>query len=492
MGPLLLLGLFGGLFADLFDRRLLLIALQIEQAVFSLVLAAIVGIGGEPSRWALFACVFAIGIGNALNLPAWSAVLPSLVGRADLPGAISLNSTQVNLSRVIGPAIAGVLYPIAGPSWIFVFNAATYVFVVGRAALGPLPGRAAQPPTRAGTTSCSACAWHAATRWSERILVTLPIFSFFCLPFIGLFPAIAASDLDLDTDTFAYGALYASFGVGAAIGALSIGTVLAGTDKAKLARVGLAGFAVAVFVFGLLRSPAIAYGVVLVLGAVYFGTVTAMMTVLQETLADEVRGRVMALWFMAFGGTVPLGALVFGPLLDATSSTVLLSIAGGVRARPGVVVRPAGRHGPITPNGGGLSAARLRGCPHSGVRRPGRRWPDLACSRCTDGGGHHRLRRDARRPRRPRPRPARLRRHAAARTAGGGRLRAAVAPVLDACAPGVVVVGHSFGGRVAVHLARRRPGTSPPSCSPACPARASRAGEPAASFRIAQAHGKGS
>ena len=130
LGPLLLLGLFGGLFADLFDRRLLLITLQIEQAIFSLVLAAIVGFGGEPSRWALFACVFAIGIGNALNLPAWSAVLPSLVGRTDLPGAISLNSTQVNLSRVIGPAIAGVLYPIVGPSWIFVTNAATYLFVV--------------------------------------------------------------------------------------------------------------------------------------------------------------------------------------------------------------------------------------------------------------------------------------------------------------------------------------------------------------------------
>ena len=329
LGPLLLLGLFGGLFADLFDRRLLLIVLQLEQAIFSLVLAALVGFGGDPSRWALFACVFAIGIGNALNLPAWSAVLPSLVGRTDLPGAISLNSTQVNLSRVIGPAIAGVLYPIVGPSWIFVTNAATYLFVV--AAL--LSVRFPAVPRSASKGWDNLVLGLRVARSNPvvgRILVTLPIFSFFCLPFIGLFPAIAAGYLDLDTDTFAYGALYACFGVGAAIGALSIGTVLAGTDKAKLTRVGLAGFGVAVFVFGLLRSPAIAYGVVLVLGAVYFGTVTAMMTVLQETLADEVRGRVMALWFMAFGGTIPLGALVFGPLLDATNSTVLLSIAGGV------------------------------------------------------------------------------------------------------------------------------------------------------------------
>ena len=179
LGPLLLLGLFGGLFADLFDRRLLLITLQIEQAIFSLVLAAIVGFGGEPSRWALFACVFAIGIGNALNLPAWSAVLPSLVGRTDLPGAISLNSTQVNLSRVIGPAIAGVLYPIVGPSWIFVTNAATYLFVV--AAL--LSVRFPAVPRSASKGWDNLVLGLRVARNNPvvgRILVTLPIFSFFC------------------------------------------------------------------------------------------------------------------------------------------------------------------------------------------------------------------------------------------------------------------------------------------------------------------------
>ena len=95
----------------------------------------------------------------------------------------------------------------------------------------------------------------------------------------------------------------------------------------------MAGFAVAVFVFGLLRSPAIAYGVVLVLGAVYFGTVTAMMTVLQETLADEVRGRVMALWFMAFGGTVPLGAWCSARSSTPPTARSCSSIAGGRGAR---------------------------------------------------------------------------------------------------------------------------------------------------------------
>ncbi len=329
LGPLLLLGLVGGLIADKFDRRRLLVALQLQQAAFSLVLAGVVAWTDQPPRLALLACVFAIGVGNALNMPVWSAVLPALVGKRDLAGAISLNSTQVNLSRVVGPAIAGALYPIIGPAWIFVINAATYLFIVGALLSVRLP-----QVTRSGAKGWDNLVMGFRVARSNpvvgRILTTLPVFSFFCLPFIGLFPAIAAGELGLSTKSFAYGALYACFGVGAALGALSTGTVLAGADKRVLTRVGFVGFAVAIGVFGLLRDPAPAYVVVFVLGAFYFGTTTAMMTVLQQTVDDAVRGRVMALWFMAFGGTVPLGALVFGVVLDATSSTVLLGMAAVV------------------------------------------------------------------------------------------------------------------------------------------------------------------
>jgi MFS family permease len=329
LGPQLLLGLFGGLLADLFDRRRLLILLQLEQAVFALVLAGVVGLMDQPPRIALLGAVFAIGIGAALNMPAWSALLPELVPREDLAGAISLNSAQINLCRVIGPAIGGALYPVIGPAWIFVFNAATYLFVV----IALLSVRLAPVTRKVGRGLQHLLLGFRVARSDPvvgRILVTLPIFSFLCLPFIGLFPALAATDLGLETKSFAYGALYACFGIGAAIGALSTGTVLAAIDKAWLTRVFLVGFAAAAFVFGLLRAPAPAYVVVMVLGACYFGTTTSMMTVLQELLDDEVRGRVMALWFMAFGGTVPIGGLVFGPVLDATNGTVLLTVSAVV------------------------------------------------------------------------------------------------------------------------------------------------------------------
>ncbi len=331
LGPLLLLSVVGGMVADAIDRRRLLIVLQAEQLVFSLVLAFIVASSDNPSRILIFGCVLAIGIGNALNAPTWGAVLPSLVGPEDLGAAIALNSTMINGSRVIGPVIAGILYPILGAAWIFTANALTYVFVIGALLIVRFPAvpRAAERGWQRLMGGFQVARHNPIV---GRILLTLAVFSLFSLPFVSLFPAIVERDLGVESDSLAYGLLYAVFGLGACAGALSIGTVLAGAVKMRLVRLGLLGFAVSMAVFGLLRVPAPAYPAVFVLGAVYFGTTTSMLTVLQSVLSDEVRGRVMALWFMAFGGMVSLAGLAFGPVLDATDGTVVLGIGAIVAA----------------------------------------------------------------------------------------------------------------------------------------------------------------
>ena len=120
-------------------------------------------------------------------------------------------------------------------------------------------------------------------------------------------------------------------GLGAVAGALSIGTFLVGRDLAKLVRVGLVGFAITLLALALVRQPAPGYPIVFVVGYFYFGTVTSLSTVLQERLDDAVRGRVMALWIMAFGGTVPLGAMVAGPVSDVIGITGVM-LAGVVVA----------------------------------------------------------------------------------------------------------------------------------------------------------------
>lgn len=330
LGPMLVLSLVGGLVADSFDRRRFLMAVQAEQMVFSFVLAWLAR--GEPSRVALFAVVMAVGVGNALNAPAWVSTVPALVPRRDLPGAISLNSAMVNGSRVIGPAIAGVAYPAVGASGVFAVNAVTYLFVVAALWMVRLPALTGGPAGGEGTWRRLTAGFRVARHdpLVGRVLVTIAVFSFFCLPFLGQFPVIAERNLGMDTKTLAYGLLYAAFGLGACLGALSIGTVLAGADKRVVARRGLAGFAVALAVLAVLRHPAPAYPAAFVLGLFYFGTTTALLTVLQSSLDDRVRGRVMALWLMGFGGTVPLGNLLAGPLVDGVSATAVLLVGAVV------------------------------------------------------------------------------------------------------------------------------------------------------------------
>jgi predicted MFS family arabinose efflux permease len=152
-------------------------------------------------------------------------------------------------------------------------------------------------------------------------------FSLLCLPFITQMPTIASDHLGINPKSGAYGLLYASFGFGAVAGALSIGTVFASASMAKLTRVGFVGFAGLLLAFGLLRTAAAAYPVIFLLGCVYFAVITSLSTVLQVDLDDAVRGKVMALWIMGFGGIVPFGGLAGGWLMERTSIQAVL--AGG-------------------------------------------------------------------------------------------------------------------------------------------------------------------
>lgn len=331
LGPMLLLSIIGGALADSIDRRRMTVIAQTEQAIASAVLALVV-MGDSPSRTAIVLTVLAIGIGNALNAPAWVALLPSLVPKDHLPGAISLNSTQMNASRVIGPAIAGLLYPLVGASGVFGINALTYAFAIGSllaVTAPPPPPRDPSAPTGVRRLA-SGLAIARSDPLTRRILAGLFTFSLLCLPFIGQMPTVAAENLGLDTKSLAYGLLYASFGFGAVTGAVSIGTFLSGVPRQRIIRRGLLGFAVFLAAFGLLRDPAPAYPVVALLGFSYFATVTALNTTLQVHLDDAVRGRVMSLWLMAFGGTVPLGLMLAGPIAEATSITFVLLYGAAV------------------------------------------------------------------------------------------------------------------------------------------------------------------
>jgi len=326
LGPLLFMSTVGGLLADVVDRRKLLITTQLEQLVLSVVLAGLAATS-NPSRVALVVCVFAIGVGNSLSAPGIAAILPTLVPRADLPGAVSLQSVQMNLSRVIGPAIGAVIYSRTSAAPVFAVNAGTYLFAVAGVVLARYrqyaPG-VVEETGLARLLSGFRLAWH--DPLIRRILTTLVLFSFFSLTFVGLMPAIAADNFGIRPRSVEYGLLYASFGLGAATGAIAVGTLLAARSKAPVPRLGLIVFAGLLTAFALLRTDAPAYPVGFVLGFFYFLVITSLATVLQENVDDGIRGRIMALWIMGFGGIVPLGVLAGGFLANYTSVTLVLLI----------------------------------------------------------------------------------------------------------------------------------------------------------------------
>jgi MFS family permease len=330
--PLMLLSILGGALADRFDRKWLIIVVSIEQTLFALGIAWITRMP-HPSEWLLVAFVLAMGIGQAVYAPAYSSVMPELVDDRDLVGAVSLNSVNMNLSRVVGPAIGSLIYARWGVSWVFVGNAVSYLFIIGALLTVVVPAVVIHADEPQGLRRLLGGITAARRdRVIGRCLVVMTLFSLFSLAFVVQMPTLAEVNLGIDPAHTTYGLFYAAFGSGAVVGALSIGTVLAQRPLERVVRVGLGGFAVFLAGLALVRWVPLAFPIVFLVGFFYFATVTSLSTVLQQRLDNQIRGRVMGLWIMAFGGTVAIGGLLAGPLIDATSVTVVLLIGAVVAA----------------------------------------------------------------------------------------------------------------------------------------------------------------
>ena len=322
LGPLLFLSIPAGVIADRFNRKKWLVSMQVVQLSFSVALATLAL--GTPPIWALFAAAFGVGIGNALNSPAWSATLPSLVDPQHLSGAIALNTTIINGSRVVGPIIVAVFSQWGvTTAQFFYINATTYLFVIFALLNVDIPSFVPDPTQgwRRFTAGLSIARERPVVR---RLIVSLVIFSLFSLPYVGLFPAIARLTFKIDESGATYKWLYATWGFGACLGGLAVGTVFSHIDMRRVIQWGFAGFSITMFFFALSQSPLPAFISGFFLGFAYIVTTTSMLTVVQMRLEPEVRGRVLALWFMAFGGLIPFGNMIFGPLIDRYGSRGML------------------------------------------------------------------------------------------------------------------------------------------------------------------------
>ncbi|MEM8745459.1 MAG: MFS transporter [Actinomycetota bacterium] len=323
LGPLLLLSIPAGVLADKVSKQKLMIAMQAISVVLTLVTAALVAV--DSSVALILLAQLGIGIANALNAPAFQSSMPLLVHRQDLAGAISLNSAMINGSRVMGPVTAALLGVLGlSMAQIFVVNAGTYLFFIVALLIVTMPDVKLVSTVKGLARLGVGISIARGRPVLSRLLLGMCSFSLISLVYIGLFPSVAELNFDIDADSPTYRWLYATWGFGAFFGAISVGTFLSRFHRRVLIVRGFVGFAVALAVFSQLRDQVTPFFVGFVLGFFYFMTATAITTSLQLNTRDDERASVMPLWFMVFGGTVPIGNLIGGPIIEAIGARPVL------------------------------------------------------------------------------------------------------------------------------------------------------------------------
>ncbi|MFC4147110.1 MFS transporter [Micromonospora mangrovi] len=330
MLPVLLLALPAGALADTLDRRRLLIGVQGFLAAVGVLLTALTAADRMPPAL-LLTLTFGLGVGQALTLPAWQAVIPELVPRAQLVSAAALGSISVNLARSVGPAVAGLLVAQAGVAVVFAVNAASFVIF----AVALLRWRPARPDTHHLPERFTA-ALRAGGRYVRhspvvrRILLRAALFVVPGSALWALLPLVASRRLGLGAG--GYGVLLGALGVGAVAGALvlpRIRRVLTSNHLLLLAGLLYAGV---LLVLALVPVPLLAVAALVPAGLAWMTVMSSINAAMQLFLPGWVRARGLSVYQMIFAGGQALGAVAWGALGEVTSLVVALAVAGAVMA----------------------------------------------------------------------------------------------------------------------------------------------------------------
>jgi MFS family permease len=329
--PVTLLSLWAGVVADRVDRRRLILLTQSLCAVQAVALAAVVS-AGIVKPWMVLALAFVFGCVNAFDLPARQSFLVEMVGKEDLPNAIALNSAAFNTARVLGPAVAGLALATVGEAACFWINAVSYLVVIAMLLRIELPPRVTSAVTAAGDSLQEGVRYVLHTPPIRNLLVLLGLMCSLGFQYSTLLPVYARTILHSGPQ--GYGLMVSAFGVGSLLSAI---VLTRRHDRWRLRRnlllalgtaaVGMAGFAWSRWLpLTLLMGCACGFGLIF-----YVATTNVM---LQLTVDDAYRGRVMSFYTLMFIGTSPLGAILAGALAErygapiATSSCALV-LGGG-------------------------------------------------------------------------------------------------------------------------------------------------------------------
>jgi MFS family permease len=334
--PVLPFALLAGVVVDHTPKRQLLLGTQTLMLLQAAALAWVVS-AGAVRPWMVIVLAVVYGIANTFDLPARQSIIVEMTGKEDLPNGIALNSAAFNMARILGPAVAGVMLAAVGEAGCFWINALSYVAVLVSLAFmrgGSTATVTAAPPGGARATMREGFAYAWGNRSIKSLLVLLAVCAGLGFQYNVLLPVYARDVLKASAGV--YGWMFSAFGAGSLVAALRMAVT---RERWSLRRhlligliaagVGLAGFAWSRWLPAMLAFAALAgFGLILY--------VSSTNTLIQLTVEDRYRGRVMALYTLFFVGTSPIGSLFAGAVAQrwgapvATSICALVLLGGAV------------------------------------------------------------------------------------------------------------------------------------------------------------------
>lgn len=334
--PFFLLALPAGALADIVDRRRLLLVTQAWMVCAATALGActLLQVTGP---WTLLGLTLALGLGAALNAPAWQATTPELVPAEQLPAAVALTGISVNVARAVGPALGGLLVAALGTGWVFLLNAVSFLGVVAVLVrwrrevnvTSRLPPEDVPGAMRAGLRYVR----HSAP--FRGVLIRTAAFVMPAAALWALLPLLARTGLGLSA--IGYGSLLGCLGMGAIIGALGLSRVRAQVSSDRLVVIATIAFAAVSAGLAVASSPVIA-GAILILGGVaWMAAMSTLNVAAQNAVPAWVRARALAVGLLAVQGGLAFGSLLWGVVATRVGIPWTL-VAGAVSLLAGAAV----------------------------------------------------------------------------------------------------------------------------------------------------------
>lgn len=326
--PILFVSPLAGVIADRVDKRRILLAAQSVSFVQALLLAVLTHTGAVGVGW-IIALMLVLGTANAFDIPTRQSFFVELVGQRDLTNAIALNSSAFNATRMIGPAVAGLLIGTAGIAVAFYLNALSYLAVI----VALLAIRRAPPRAEAGGGSAwqhlrEGVAWIVHHPVARLLVAAVAVISVFLLPVSMLLPVFARDVLRVGPEGL--GALFSATGAGALVGGLSLAGFAERVRRGPMLLGAGAAFAALVGAFALSTSFPLSLALLALAGFCMILTTASVNALLQALVPNAMRGRVMAVYVVMFLGISPLGHLQAGALARWLGAPTALALGAAV------------------------------------------------------------------------------------------------------------------------------------------------------------------